>query len=81
MTIPAWAPSSVSALAEAEVNYVDDHTSRSAYITFKVVSLPSQRMHEIMCELEEGEEMHFLIWTTTPWTIPANMVSATQILT
>lgn len=72
-----WSPSSVSALAEAEVQYVDDHASRSAYITFPITSPSehgSQLQHIIKEHVQREEEVSFLVWTTTPWTIPANMV-------
>ncbi len=59
-----WCTSCQTALAEAEVEYAD-HTSPSVYVRFV---------------LEEGEaaklglqgEAAVVIWTTTPWTIPAN---------
>lgn len=57
-----WSPSSESSLAEAEVEY-RDVTSPSIYVAFKVV--------EGKDVLPEGAEM--IIWTTTPWTLPANL--------
>lgn len=57
-----WSPSSESALAEAEIEY-QDKRSASIYVTFDVKE-PGQ--------LFEGDEK-FVIWTTTPWTIPANL--------
>lgn len=57
-----WSPSSESALAEAEIEY-REHTSPSIYVAFELVS---------DCEfLEKGTK--FVIWTTTPWTLPANL--------
>ena len=57
-----WSPSSESALAEAEIEY-QDKKSPSIYVSFPV---------------KDGlgvidEDVNFLIWTTTPWTIPANL--------
>ena len=57
-----WSPSSESALAEAEIEY-QDKKSPSIYVAFPV---------------KEGkgvidEDVKFFIWTTTPWTIPANL--------
>ncbi|MFA7100225.1 MAG: isoleucine--tRNA ligase [Bacilli bacterium] len=57
-----WSPSSESALAEAEIEYYDV-TSSSIYVAFKV-SKKNQFLR--------GDES-FIIWTTTPWTIPANL--------
>ncbi|MGR3763787.1 isoleucine--tRNA ligase [Rossellomorea sp. NS-SX7] len=57
-----WSPSSESALAEAEIEY-QDKRSPSIYVGFKVTDGKGV--------LEEGTQ--FIIWTTTPWTIPANL--------
>ncbi|KAF8317206.1 isoleucyl-tRNA synthetase [Clavulina sp. PMI_390] len=73
-----WSPSSVSALAEAEVQYVDDHASRSAYIAFPVQEL-SDSLAPIQELVKSEEEVCLLIWTTTPWTIPANMAIAVNV--
>ncbi|WP_456271608.1 isoleucine--tRNA ligase [Bacillus sp. AK031] len=57
-----WSPSSESALAEAEIEYKDKR-SPSIYVGFEV--------REGNGVLEEGTQI--IIWTTTPWTIPANL--------
>ncbi|WP_413380029.1 isoleucine--tRNA ligase [Alkalihalobacillus sp. 1P02AB] len=57
-----WSPSSESALAEAEIEY-HDKRSPSIYVAFDVVDGK---------KVLEGDEK-FIIWTTTPWTIPANL--------
>ena len=57
-----WSPSSETALAEAEIEY-HDKKSPSIYVAFKV-----QDGKGILAGDEE-----FVIWTTTPWTIPANL--------
>ncbi|MCT2538041.1 isoleucine--tRNA ligase [Aquibacillus koreensis] len=57
-----WSPSSESALAEAEIEYMDKR-SASIYVTFDVKDGK---------DLLDGDEK-FIIWTTTPWTIPANL--------
>ena len=55
-----WSIPCRTALAEAEVEY-QDHVSQSVYVKFPIV----------------GEtNMHLLIWTTTPWTLPANLAVA-----
>ena len=57
-----WSPSSETALAEAEIEY-HDITSPSIYLAFKVKDGKGV--------LNNDEEL--VIWTTTPWTIPANL--------
>ncbi|MGM9986591.1 MAG: isoleucine--tRNA ligase [Bacillaceae bacterium] len=57
-----WSPSSESALAEAEIEY-QDKRSASIYVAFPVKDGKGV--------VEQDE--HFVIWTTTPWTIPANL--------
>ncbi|MCK6256936.1 isoleucine--tRNA ligase [Fictibacillus sp. KIGAM418] len=57
-----WSPSSESALAEAEIEYYDKR-SASIYVAFPV---------------KDGkgvldQDVSIAIWTTTPWTIPANL--------
>jgi len=62
-----WCPSCVTALAEAEVEYAD-HQSPSIYVAFALVEpLPAalQRLR--------GRDAAVIIWTTTPWTLPANL--------
>lgn len=60
-----WSPSSESALAEAEVEY-HDVTAKTMYVAMDVVDgkglVPN--------------DASFVIWTTTPWTIPANQAIA-----
>lgn len=70
-----WSPSSVTALAEAELQYVDDHRSRSVYVTFDVSSADDMASGLRALADQHGiNSVKFLIWTTTPWSIPANMV-------
>ncbi|MFD1360265.1 isoleucine--tRNA ligase [Lentibacillus salinarum] len=57
-----WSPSSESALAEAEIEYYDKR-SPSIYVAFDVTDGKGV--------LDVDEKM--IIWTTTPWTIPANL--------
>lgn len=62
-----WSPSSESSLAEAEIEYKDVR-SPSIYVAFKV---------------KDGkgildEDTSFIIWTTTPWTLPSNMAIAVK---
>lgn len=59
-----WSPSSETALAEAEIEY-HDHKSPSIYVAMPLV--------EGLGKIENAE---FIIWTTTPWTIPSNLAIA-----
>ncbi len=60
-----WCPSCETALAEAEIEYANKRSS-SIYVKFKVVDGKGR--------LPEGASV--VIWTTTPWTIPANVAIA-----
>ncbi len=68
-----WCTADQTALAEAEVEY-DDHTSPSIYVKFPLVTSPmvlSQTFPGISFPL--GIKLvSVVIWTTTPWTLPAN---------
>ncbi|KAI7846319.1 hypothetical protein COHA_000156 [Chlorella ohadii] len=68
-----WSPSSRTALAEAELEYPEGHTSRSIY-----VAMPLEQLGERVPEGAQAalQGAHFGIWTTTPWTIPANLAVA-----
>lgn len=70
-----WSPSSGTALAEAELEYRDDHKSTAAYVRFPVVDADAGALRELL-----GEDFHgrldAVIWTTTPWTLPANKAIA-----
>ena len=56
-----WSPSSESAFAEAEIEY-QDKKSTSIYFTFPLVEVEN-----------EFKNANLLVWTTTPWTLPANL--------
>lgn len=64
-----WSPSSQTALAEAELEYPEGHTSPSIYVGFQMTGLGegAQSLAEYLPDLKVA------IWTTTPWTIPANL--------
>ena len=67
-----WSISSKTALAEAELEYRDDHESKSAFIKF-----PIESDLGLLPELSTFRGKLFaLIWTTTPWTLPANRAIA-----
>ncbi|HUJ22877.1 MAG TPA: isoleucine--tRNA ligase [Bryobacteraceae bacterium] len=65
-----WCIHDRTALAEAEVEY-ENHTSPSIWVRFALASDPS-RIDPALA----GRKVNGLIWTTTPWTIPANMAIA-----
>jgi isoleucyl-tRNA synthetase len=67
-----WSPSSRTALAEGELEYPEGHTSRSLYVAFDMVSL-SDTAAALSPYLSD---LGVAIWTTTPWTIPANLAVA-----
>lgn len=66
-----WCPSCVTALAEAEVEY-GDKESPSIYVKF---SVENEALGERLPGLIE-KKVFILIWTTTPWTLPANLALA-----
>jgi isoleucyl-tRNA synthetase len=62
-----WCIHDQTALAEAEVEY-HQHTSPSVYVKFPLRSDPAQIDPALA-----GRKVFVLIWTTTPWTLPANL--------
>ncbi|MGW8195427.1 MAG: isoleucine--tRNA ligase [Desulforhopalus sp.] len=65
-----WCSTCTTALAEAEVEY-HNHTSPSIFVKFKA--------GEDFSDIDEslgGDQVYFVIWTTTPWTLPANLAVA-----
>ena len=60
-----WSTVEKTALADAEVEY-QDHTSNTIFVAFKVKKSPKDFL----------KESNIIIWTTTPWTIPANKALA-----
>ncbi len=65
-----WCASCVTALAEAEVEYMDS-SAPSIYVRFPAIDDFSERIPEV-----KGKRVYVIIWTTTPWTIPANLAIA-----
>ncbi len=64
----SWCPNCETALAEAEVEYAD-HTSNSIYVKFAVDAASKSKLPAAV----QDKEVAFVIWTTTPWTLPANL--------
>ncbi|MDO9462739.1 MAG: class I tRNA ligase family protein, partial [Deltaproteobacteria bacterium] len=65
-----WCTSCRTALAEAEVEYYP-HRSPSIYVKFPLASDLTSRLPSLA-----GKNVFMLIWTTTPWTLPANLAVA-----
>ncbi|HXJ95298.1 MAG TPA: isoleucine--tRNA ligase [Terriglobia bacterium] len=65
-----WCIRDRTALAEAEVEY-ENHRSPSIYVRYRMTSDPA----EIDAALA-GRTVYVMIWTTTPWTLPASMAVA-----
>jgi isoleucyl-tRNA synthetase len=65
-----WCIHDRTALAEAEVEY-EMHTSPSVYVRYQLTSEPSAIDPAL-----KGKQVSTIIWTTTPWTLPASMAVA-----
>jgi isoleucyl-tRNA synthetase len=65
-----WCSHDRTALAEAEVEY-EMHTSPSVYVRYRLTSKP-----ETIDPRLAGKTVYTIIWTTTPWTLPASMAVA-----
>ncbi len=68
-----WSPSSQTALAEAELEYPEGHTSPSVYAAFPVTKL-ADALKETLAPFLPN--LAVAIWTTTPWTLPGNLAVA-----
>ncbi len=62
-----WCAHCITALAEAEVEY-EDHVSPSVYVRFAVKDDNGKLPTSL-----RNKHVYFVIWTTTPWTLPANL--------
>jgi isoleucyl-tRNA synthetase len=75
-----WSPSSQTALAEAELEYPEGHTSHSIYASFAAVSLADTAQTALADQFPDlaalVAKLRFVVWTTTPWTIPGNLAVA-----
>ncbi len=68
-----WSPSSQTALAEAELEYPEGHTSRSVYAAFPITHA-GEAAKDILAPFMAS--LAVAIWTTTPWTLPGNLAVA-----
>src|SRR5437868_2426068 len=65
-----WCIHDKTALAEAEVEY-ENHTSPSVWVKYALTSDPAK-----IAPVLAGKKVNTIIWTTTPWTLPASMAVA-----
>jgi isoleucyl-tRNA synthetase len=65
-----WCMHDETALAEAEVEY-ENHTSSTVWVRYRLLDNPSQLDPALA-----GKKVSTIIWTTTPWTLPASMAVA-----
>ena len=65
-----WCTHDKTALADAEIEY-EQHTSPSIYVRYRMTS-DAGALDAALA----GREVYTIIWTTTPWTIPASMAVA-----
>jgi len=68
-----WSPSTRTALAESELEYPDDHVSQSIYVAFQCMGEVPEALAEAV---SDTSDLEVAVWTTTPWTIPANRAVA-----
>jgi isoleucyl-tRNA synthetase len=78
----SWCIHDRTALAEAEVEY-SQHTSPSVYVRYQLTSDPAQISPELGAPSQASPEVgsspapiYTIIWTTTPWTLPASLAIA-----
>ena len=69
-----WCIHDRTALADAEIEY-DQHTSPSIYVRYRMTSGLDALGDEAAAALA-GREVYTIIWTTTPWTLPASLAVA-----
>jgi isoleucyl-tRNA synthetase len=70
-----WCIHDETALAEAEIEY-KDHTSPSVYVRFRANDAQRQNLLARFGLDDDGTPLSVVIWTTTPWTLPANVAVA-----
>jgi isoleucyl-tRNA synthetase len=70
-----WCISCRTALAEAEVEYDENHVSPSIDVRFELAAEEARRL-AVEHPALQGKRIFAIIWTTTPWTLPANLAIA-----
>ncbi len=71
----SWCIHDRTALAEAEVEY-EQHTSPSVYVRYPMTKLGAPHLASEMWEGAPQKSVYTIIWTTTPWTLPASLAVA-----
>ena len=69
-----YSPSSRSALAEAELEYKERHKSRAVYMLVDIDKNSIIENELLRNIVSTQEKVQLAVWTTTPWTLSANMV-------
>ncbi|MDP3981413.1 MAG: isoleucine--tRNA ligase [Chlamydiota bacterium] len=67
-----WSIGCETALAEAELEY-QDKTSKAVFVTFPILDSEPARQTLQSIDCDASTPVSFMIWTTTPWTLPANV--------
>lgn len=67
-----WGCETQTALAEAELEYNNDHKSTSIYVKFPIHTPEFLAFVQEKFAIDAMDKVNLLIWTSTPWTIPAN---------
>ena len=67
-----WSPSNRTALAEAELEYRDDHISKAVYVEFDLVPGKTLQSH-LNAKSIPFDGIKAVVWTTTPWSLTSNM--------
>ena len=68
-----WSPSMRTALAEAELEYREDHLSTAAFIKYPLHDCSEPLKDKLQWDIKY---LSAVVWTTTPWTLPANRAIA-----
>ena len=66
-----WCIDCQTALAAAEIEY-EDETSPSVYVAYPLITSGNSAVEEAI----RGREVYVVVWTTTPWTLPASLAVA-----
>ena len=69
-----WCPTCETALAEAEVEY-ENKSSTAVFVAFPIEEWPRNEETDRLAK-RAGKKVSVLVWTTTPWTLPANVALA-----
>jgi isoleucyl-tRNA synthetase len=72
-----WCVHDETALAEAEIEY-HDHVSDSIYVRFPATAAQRADISKRFGVADENVPLSIAIWTTTPWTLPANVAIAVK---